>query len=239
MTKTPPEDGDYLWDGSGEPDPEVVRLESLLAPLRHRGSVPALPPRRRMLGPRVTTWIVPALSAAAALLLVAAGAWFVYGLTRSGWSVQSLAGMPVVDGAPLSGARGGVSAGKTARLGVGEWLVTDAVSRARIAVGQIGRVDVEPNTRMQLVEARGREHRMSLVRGTIHARIWAPPRSMPAYWASCAWIPSPISTIAGSTILSLPSPSFYPSRRQAGAPLSILHNGCGVPTVPSALNGVT
>jgi len=176
MTKTPPEDGDYLWDGSGEPDPEVVRLESLLAPLRHRGSVPALPPRRRMLGPRVTTWIVPALSAAAALLLVAAGAWFVYGLTRSGWSVQSLAGMPVVDGAPLSGARGGVSAGKTARLGVGEWLVTDAVSRARIAVGQIGRVDVEPNTRMQLVEARGREHRMSLVRGTIHARIWAPPR---------------------------------------------------------------
>jgi hypothetical protein len=84
--------------------------------------------------------------------------------------------MPVVDGAPLSGARGGVSAGKTARLGVGEWLVTDGVSRARIAVGQIGRVDVEPNTRMQLVEARGREHRMSLARGTIHARIWAPPR---------------------------------------------------------------
>ena len=38
MTKTPTEDDDYLWDGSGEPDPEVVRLESLLAPLRHRGS---------------------------------------------------------------------------------------------------------------------------------------------------------------------------------------------------------
>ena len=98
-------------------------------------------------------------------------------MTRSGWSVQSLAGSPVVDGAPLSGGRGdGVAAGQTARLGVGEWLVTDGASRARIAVGQIGRVDVGPNTRMQLVEARGREHRMSLTRGTIHARIWAPPK---------------------------------------------------------------
>jgi hypothetical protein len=177
MTKTPTEDPDYLWDGSGEPDPEVVRLESLLAPLRHRGSAPALPPRRAEPVRRVMRWIVPALSVAAALLLVAAGAWFIYGMARSGWSVQSLAGAPVVDGLPLPGGRGdGVPAGKTARLGVGDWLVTDGASRARIAVGQIGRVDVEPNTRMQLIEARGREHRMSLARGTIHARIWAPPR---------------------------------------------------------------
>jgi hypothetical protein len=42
-------------------------------------------------------------------------------------------------------------------------------------VGQIGRVDVMPNTRMQLVEAHKAEHRMALARGTIHARIWAPP----------------------------------------------------------------
>lgn len=27
---------DYLWDGSGEPDPEIVRLEKTLAPLRYR-----------------------------------------------------------------------------------------------------------------------------------------------------------------------------------------------------------
>ena len=177
MTNTPTEDHDYLWDRSGEPDPEVVRLESLLAPLRHRGSAPALPPRRPEPVRRVMRWIVPALSAAAALLLVAAGAWFVFGMARSGWSVQSLAGAPVVDGVAAARRPGdGVAAGKTARLGVGEWLVTDGASRARIAVGQIGRVDVEPNTRMQLVEARGREHRMSLTRGTIHARIWAPPR---------------------------------------------------------------
>jgi hypothetical protein len=178
MKNPPAKEDDYLWDGSGEPDPEVVRLESLLAPLRHRRSAPALPARSRRIAPLVIRWMLPAVSAAAVLLLAAAAAWVLYGMTRSGWSVQSIAGAPVVDGAPLSGgARGdAVAAGKTARLGVGEWLVTDGVSRARIAVGQIGRVDVEPNTRVQLVEARGREHRMSLTRGTIHARIWAPPR---------------------------------------------------------------
>ncbi len=33
----------YLWDGSGEPDPEVQRLESLLAQFRHREIPLALP----------------------------------------------------------------------------------------------------------------------------------------------------------------------------------------------------
>jgi hypothetical protein len=37
-------------------------------------------------------------------------------------------------------------------------------------------VDVDPNTRVQLVEAGRREHRLSLARGTIHAQIWAPPK---------------------------------------------------------------
>ena len=27
---------DYLWDQSGPPDPEIVRLEETLAPFRHR-----------------------------------------------------------------------------------------------------------------------------------------------------------------------------------------------------------
>jgi hypothetical protein len=61
-------------------------------------------------------------------------------------------------------------------LRVGKWLETDAVSRARIEAGPVGRVEVDPNTRLQLVEARGGEHRMSLSQGTIHARIWAPPK---------------------------------------------------------------
>ena len=35
---------DYLWDGSGAPDREVQKLETLLGTLRHRGCPLALPP---------------------------------------------------------------------------------------------------------------------------------------------------------------------------------------------------
>jgi hypothetical protein len=157
---------DYLWDRTGEPDPDIVRLETLLGPLRGRVPAPALPPRRTAMR-RALGASVKALAAAAAILLVAAAAWFALGLRRGAWDVRSLAGTPVVDGQAIAG--GGT-------LGIGEWLVTDAVSRASVAVSRIGRVDVDPNTRIQLVESQGREHRMALERGTIHARIWAPPR---------------------------------------------------------------
>ena len=39
----------YLWDGSGEPDPEVQRLESLLAQFSHREIPLALPLPRGLL----------------------------------------------------------------------------------------------------------------------------------------------------------------------------------------------
>jgi hypothetical protein len=163
------DDNPYLWDRSGEPDAEVARLEALLAQLRQNPVLPALPERARR-SSRRRPWAIAALSAAAAVVIVAA-AWFGFASQRRGWSVQTMAGTPVVEGVE-SGAREGARV----RLGIGGWLVTDAMSRARISVGHIGRVDVEPNTRLQLVEAHGREHRMSLSRGTIHARIWAPPR---------------------------------------------------------------
>ena len=57
-----------------------------------------------------------------------------------------------------------------------KWIRTDAASRAEIAVANIGQVEVEPNTRVRLVETRLTEHRLELARGTLHARIWAPPR---------------------------------------------------------------
>ena len=43
---------DYLWDRSGEPDPEVQHLEEILGGLRHRGSLPVLPGRPAQLAPR-------------------------------------------------------------------------------------------------------------------------------------------------------------------------------------------
>ena len=156
----------YLWDRTGEPDPDVVRLEELLGTLKTGLPAPPVPVRRSAAG-RMLRVSLKALTAAAAILLVATAAWFAFGLRRNAWAVQRVAGTPIVDGQAIAG---------SGRLGIGEWLVTDAVSRASVAVSRIGRVDVDPNTRIQLVESEGREHRMALERGTIHARIWAPPR---------------------------------------------------------------
>jgi hypothetical protein len=171
MMKDETEDDRYLWDRSGPPDAEVARLEALLSPLGHRGQPPVVPPVRRSIFSRTRAFGMPALSAAAAVLVIAVSGWFALGMHHRGWTVHNMAGAPVVGGVVLSdGSSGG------ARLDVGAWLVTDARSRARIAVGQIGRVDVDPNTRVQLIEAKDREHRMSLARGTIHAQISAPPK---------------------------------------------------------------
>ena len=159
------DDDRYLWDGSGDPDPEVVRLEQILGRLRHRGTPPVLPQRPPLWRRGHYTAVVSVI--AATLVIVASGLWFAGVLGRSSWNVSRLAGDPIVDGRAVAGGT---------RLNIGSRLVTDAVSRARLAVGHIGQVDVDPNTRVQLVEARRGEHRMSLERGTIHARIWAPPK---------------------------------------------------------------
>ena len=153
---------DYLWDRSGPPDDEIVRLETVLGTLRHRDGIPldALPARPRR-------WRYAFAAAAAALCVMAGAAGWVLVGTQSGWWVQRLAGTPVVDG---------VAFGNDGRLRPGEWLVTDAAAVARLAIGRIGQVVVEPNSRVQIVNSRGREHRIELERGTIHARIWAPPK---------------------------------------------------------------
>jgi hypothetical protein len=81
--------------------------------------------------------------------------------------VTSLEGAPRVDAATVKG---------TGRLAIGNWLETDSGSRARLQVADIGQVEVEPDTRVRLVETKLTEHRLELERGRISARIWAPPR---------------------------------------------------------------
>lgn len=113
-------------------------------------------------------------TAAAVLLLIAVAAPWVYrqrSIPESGnrpaWEVTRLAGRPAVGQRKIGG---------TGKLAVGEWLVTDESSRAQISVGVIGEVQVEPNSRVRLVEARDDEHRLALIRGRMNAFIWAPPR---------------------------------------------------------------
>src|SRR4029077_20628692 len=57
-----------------------------------------------------------------------------------------------------------------------EWLQTDATSRARIGIGEIGTVEVEPNSRVRLIAATSNEHRLALARGESSAVVTAPPR---------------------------------------------------------------
>jgi hypothetical protein len=156
--------GDYLWDGSGEPDPEIQRLEAALGPLRGTRPAPRLGPRWRQPASPFGGW--PALAAAAAVLLGLAAV-----VTRgrspepaSGWSLAWL------EGTSWSGAR----VARETHLAVGEWIDTRE-GRARLSVGQIGEVRLEPATRVGLRDAGVRSHHLSLARGVLHATIWAPP----------------------------------------------------------------
>jgi hypothetical protein len=97
--------------------------------------------------------------AAASLVLIGAIAWYAAKPAVPAWQVSALEGSAAVD-----------------KIRVGEWLETDGASRARITVGNIGVVDVEPNSRVRLVAASPTEHRLTLAHGEISATVSAPPR---------------------------------------------------------------
>jgi anti-sigma factor RsiW len=83
------------------------------------------------------------------------------------WQVATLNGTPRIESAGI---------GEQGRLGIGQWLETDNNSSARIAVASIGHVEIDPNTRVRLLQTQPTEHRLELARGKMSARIWAPPR---------------------------------------------------------------
>jgi hypothetical protein len=169
----------YLWDGSGTPDPEIQLLERALGRFRHNQPAPLLPqieiPARRLRGWSEVTAHVWTPRLAAALLVVSAigsGLWLARSpntpaITRDGWDLE------LTSTSQHSG--NGDAAGKSTRLELGESLETDALSKASIAVAEIGRLEVEPMTRLRLLQSGAGRKRIALDRGTIHATIWAPP----------------------------------------------------------------
>lgn len=180
---------DYLWDGSGEPDPEVERLERMLSQFRSNRPAPQFdqaashPSRGWLAALRSSGW--PRLAPVAATLLIAVAGWLMVRRSSlpalhpssatpesatpsrpAGWEVSTIAGTPVIGSSRITAA---------GRLAVGQTLVTDAAAQASIRVEEIGEVEVEPNTRLRLLEARDARHWLALERGTIEASIWAPP----------------------------------------------------------------
>jgi hypothetical protein len=84
-----------------------------------------------------------------------------------GWEVDNLTGLPRIGTKKIT---------DKGRLRVGEWLETDNASRAKIKVAEIGYVDIDPNSRVQLVGTKDTEHRIALEKGKMSAVILAPPR---------------------------------------------------------------
>jgi hypothetical protein len=159
--------GDYLWDRSGPRDPEVVRLERLLAPVGQAEPPPSL--RLGSVGrPRRVsrTFVVTTVTAAAASIALVAVVYRGPTADATSFRVTTIAGAPTIGSRPI---------GDRGRLPSGRWIETDATARAAIDVADIGRVELDPSSRLGLLSTRPGAYRMHLVRGTIRALIWAPP----------------------------------------------------------------
>jgi len=170
---------DYLWDGSGEPDPEIQEIESALGRFRHNRRAPdfrnleqvsaAVSPPQRLR----RAFIVAFACLATAAVLAIAATHYADSLRRvrldePDWSVATQAGMPFIG-------KSGIGAdGNFAPLRVGQTLETDSNSRASITDTATGEVELDPDTRLRAVESRSGTKRLALERGTIHAQIWAP-----------------------------------------------------------------
>lgn len=174
---------DYLWDPSASPDPEVADLERALRPLRHvdKPAPIAEKPVARRDRSRAARWILLAAAVAVSAFLWAFITRSPRGIdarllppkalkiddTAPRFAVERLEGAPKVGAAPIAAA---------GSLVVGQWLETDASSRAKIAVAEIGEVEVGEGSRIRLTATGPMQHRLDLERGAISAKVLAPPR---------------------------------------------------------------
>jgi len=133
---------EYLWDRTGEADPEIVRLEQVLGEYRY-----SAPPKRRQ------ARRLKVLAAAACLALCAVGAMRLYRTPLSDWQI----------------------AGR--RIVVGKTIETGDGGNAKLESPSFGEVNLDSNSRLQVLPSSGGNERMALRRGTMHALIWAPPAS--------------------------------------------------------------
>jgi ferric-dicitrate binding protein FerR (iron transport regulator) len=65
--------------------------------------------------------------------------------------------------------------GRAASLGT-RWLETKPNESATVKIADIGQVTVDPGSRVRLLNTGPAQHRLELTRGTLHARVTAPPR---------------------------------------------------------------
>jgi hypothetical protein len=154
---------EYLWDRTGEPDTYVEHLETVLK--RYRFDQPIRVAR----GVSTLRWIwhIAGIATAAVILFAAYVALIpVFGQPGREWQVIARGGRPIVSGREIA---------ESGTLAAGGSVETDAESRAEIRAGRVGRIDVQPGSRLRLVSTAGGRHRLALDRGRIAARLWSPP----------------------------------------------------------------
>ncbi len=166
-----------MWDGSGEPDPEIQRLEALLGRFQHNRPAPVFPEivrDRRWAFFARRMRLVPVLATiAAAVVAIAAVTFLVYlrkpvPVNVAGWDVSRVEGTPRIGPSVISGK-------EISHLGIGQVLETDDRSRVSLRAENIGQIEVEASTRLRLLTMSAGLKRIALDRGTIHTYIWAVP----------------------------------------------------------------
>jgi len=123
--------------------------------------------------PEHVSWRTPLAGIAVALLLALGLHWYVIGHTPvavsegQAWVVASVQGSPRIGSMYLQ---------QKGSLRPGETLQTDGSSQAEVQIANIGRLFVEPDTKLRLLVTKSDEHRIALDRGKVQAMTWSPPR---------------------------------------------------------------
>ena len=155
------EHDDPLWDPQLPADAELARMQRLLA--RYRLDTAAA---SRWASPVAEVPVVPRTrprwrwGLAAAMLLLAIVPAMLW--QRLQWPAD--APWPVFAG----------DGGRLGTLAVGQTLDSGDSTRG-LAVARIGSLRLAPGSRLGLDETRRGRHRVALLEGRLHARIWAPP----------------------------------------------------------------
>ncbi len=159
---------EYLWDRSDSPDPEVARLEAVLA--QYRAPSDIVP--EFCVAPRSQPFVfhpLPFMFVALASILIAVAllplVHMLKGVPRDAFEFSVVSGSPTINDRPAI--RGVIAVGETLR--------TRAAERARLRIADIGWLEVEPNSIVSIIESRTGRRRLHLERGEIRARINAPP----------------------------------------------------------------
>jgi predicted anti-sigma-YlaC factor YlaD len=152
-----------LWSGI-EADLESLPEDAAQRRARVFGALLRMP----RWSPTGFAWRFALAAVAAWIVVVGVREWRSRGsVEAAAWDVTTIEGSPVV---------GSHNVATKGSLRSGEWLETNAASRARIDVANIGQVTVGPASAIRLLGSSDKEHRIELARGEVNAFIWAPPR---------------------------------------------------------------